>query len=67
MWSDEETQGLVNIWVEESARVAESGGKKTMSLQRLSQLLQKAGIDRDISQVEGKRHSDDETRKGDMR
>jgi hypothetical protein len=54
MWSDEETQSLVRVWEEESARVWASAGKKVMSLMRISELLQEQDIDRDVSQVEGK-------------
>lgn len=54
MWSEEETKSLVKIWEEESARVWASAGKKVLSLQRISDLLQHENIDRDVSQVEGK-------------
>ena len=54
MWSEEEVRSLVRIWEEESARVWASAGKKQLSLKRISDLLQLDGVDRDISQVEGK-------------
>ncbi|KAI1285415.1 Protein bric-a-brac 2 [Halotydeus destructor] len=54
MWSEEETKALVRVWEEESGRVWASAGKKTLSLQKISDLLQEQDIDRDISQVEGK-------------
>lgn len=51
MWTEEETKCLVKIWEEESARVWASAGKKTLSLQRISDLLEQENIDRDVSQV----------------
>jgi len=54
MWSDEETLKLIKIWTEETERVWSNIGKKTLSLKLISDLLQKQGVDRYLSQVEGK-------------
>jgi len=54
MWSEEETRVLVKVWEEESARVWASAGKKSLSLKKISDLLQAEKVDRDVSQVEGK-------------
>ena len=55
MWSDEETRALVKVWEEESARVWASAGRKSLSLQKISELLlENENVDRDVSQVEGK-------------
>ena len=54
LWSDEETNTLLKVWDEESARVWASAGKKILSFKRIAELLIEEGIDRDLSQVEGK-------------
>lgn len=54
MWSNEETRVLLAKWQEESARTWASAGSKTFKMIRISELMQEAGMDRDVSQVEGK-------------
>lgn len=54
IWSDVETAALLKVWQEENDRVWASAGKKTLSLPTLVELLQKEGVTRDLSQVEGK-------------
>lgn len=54
LWTEEESEVLLRVWKEENVRVWASAGKKTFSLSRIVQALQVEGVERDLSQVEGK-------------
>lgn len=54
LWSEDEINLLLDLWLEEIKRCWASGGRRVFSVKNLAHLVNCQGLTRDVSQIEGK-------------